>query len=503
MATTSRSTAPAHDAVERVAAAGELLDGLIGELTSLSDVEMLSFTQQLASFGRLVDSLQVRAAGEVAVRSDAEASGRTSDDQLGTVLGCRNATELLENATGVPARVAQARMRLDRRTRAGTGLSGQDIPASFPHVADALRRGALTEETAQYVTDRLARVAERGLASPTEIAAAEEELVPAAVRGTIHDRLPSEAPNENEPAESAPPATFREVKIMVDTWVAFLSRDGVESDAECAERLRGVNLGRERDGLVHIWGDLVPETAAALSRLFDAHNGSPVRFAPTASDEDADAPWGDDAPTDPRTAQQKRHDAFTSMVHTAAASAEAPTLGGAAPTLLVTVDAHDIDGGIARIDGIDIPVPAGIAHRIACTGAVQKMVFDDRGRLVRLGTKERLFNAHQRRAITARDGGCIIPGCSVPAAWCEIHHVEEHSHGGATHTDNGVLLCWWHHHNLDRSGWSIEMRRGVPHVAAPRWLDRHRRFRPTRSLSRYRPQTRRGSPQLAREAVLA
>ncbi|WP_162893055.1 HNH endonuclease signature motif containing protein [Microbacterium halotolerans] len=495
MATTSRLTAPAHDAVERVAAAGELLDGLSSELASLSDADVLSFTQRLASFGRLVDSLQIRAAGEVAVRSDAETSGRTSEGLLDTIFDCRNATELLENATGVPARVAQARMRLDRRTRASTGLSGQDIPARFPHVADALHRGALAEETAQYVTDRLARVDERGLASPAEITAAEEELVPAAVRGTIHDRLPLEPTTEAESAGGAPPATFHEVKIMVDTWVAFLGRDGVEADAECAERLRGVNLGRERDGLVHIWGDLVPETAAALSRLFDAHNGSPVRFAPTPSDDDADAP------TDPRTAQQKRHDAFTSIVHTAAAAAESPTLGGAAPTLLVTVDARDLDGGIARIDGIDIPVPASIAHRIACTGAVQKMVFDDRGRLIRLGTKERLFNAHQRRAITARDGGCIIPGCAVPAAWCEIHHVEEHSHGGATHTDNGVLLCWWHHHNLDRSGWRIEMRRGVPHVAAPRWVDRHRRYRPTRNLSRYRPHLERSASQLNRAAV--
>src|SRR5699024_886279 len=149
------------------------------------------------------------------------------------------------------------------------------------------------------------------------------------------------------------------------------------------------------------------------------------------------------------------HDVVVSMIQTSAASTETPSLGGAAPTLLVTTTADDLDGGVASIDGTDVPVPASLAHRIACTGAVQKLVFDRTGRIVRLGTAERLFNAHQRRAIGARDGGCVIPGCSIPAAWCEIHHVTEHSHDGATHTDNGVLLCWAHHHGLENSGWEI------------------------------------------------
>ncbi|GFZ75567.1 hypothetical protein GCM10010921_31320 [Microbacterium album] len=92
-----------------------------------------------------------------------------------------------------------------------------------------------------------------------------------------------------------------------------------------------------------------------------------------------------------------------------------------------------------------------------------------------------MFNTHQRRAITARDGGCVIPGCTIPAAWCEIHHVDEHANGGPTHTDNGVLVCWWHHHNLERSGWDIRMRNGTPVVKAPPWIDRRGIYRPVRN----------------------
>jgi hypothetical protein len=84
-----------------------------------------------------------------------------------------------------------------------------------------------------------------------------------------------------------------------------------------------------------------------------------------------------------------------------------------------------------------------------------------------VGSPNRTFSGHQRRAITARDGACIIPGCHVPASWCEIHHVQEHAKGGPTHTDNGVPLCWWHHRTIDFSGWEIRMVEGMPEVRAP------------------------------------
>ncbi|EIC08696.1 HNH nuclease, partial [Microbacterium laevaniformans OR221] len=79
-------------------------------------------------------------------------------------------------------------------------------------------------------------------------------------------------------------------------------------------------------------------------------------------------------------------------------------------------------------------------HHVACAGAIQRVVTGSDGRIVAIGTEERVFNRYQRRAIALRDGGCVIPGCGVPAGWCEIHHVTEHARGGPTHTDNGVLL---------------------------------------------------------------
>lgn len=96
-------------------------------------------------------------------------------------------------------------------------------------------------------------------------------------------------------------------------------------------------------------------------------------------------------------------------------------------------------------------------------------------------TTDRIFNATQRKAIMARDGGCIIPGCTVRAAWCEIHHVTDHSKGGPTHTDNGVLACWGHHRTLDVSGWEIRMVNGIVEIRGPAWWDNARRWRPVRN----------------------
>ncbi|TFC53126.1 HNH endonuclease, partial [Cryobacterium sp. TMT2-17-1] len=75
-------------------------------------------------------------------------------------------------------------------------------------------------------------------------------------------------------------------------------------------------------------------------------------------------------------------------------------------------------------------------------------------------------------------GGCIIPGCTVPAAWCEVHHVTPWHRGGKTEIDNGVLLCWYHHHSIDTSGWNIRMIRGTPQVRAPYCYDPTRTWRP-------------------------
>jgi 5-methylcytosine-specific restriction protein A len=221
----------------------------------------------------------------------------------------------------------------------------------------------------------------------------------------------------------------------------------------------------------------MPEVAAKLTRLFDAHLSPRVGGGFQTDDERARAAEsGED-----RSPDQQRHDVLAAIIDTAARSGEHPTIGGAAPTVLVSVRAADLaDGrGIAHADGIDTPISLRAARHMICTGGTQTITFDDAGRILQLGSPERCFTAHQRRAITLRDGDCIIPGCTIPAAWTEIHHVTPAADGGPTHPDNGVLLCWFHHRTIDTSGWIIRMARGVPEVRPPKWLDPTGTWRPT------------------------
>jgi hypothetical protein len=258
-----------------------------------------------------------------------------------------------------------------------------------------------------------------------------------------------------------------------------------------AMRKRGFTLGVCRDGLHPVRGHVLPEVAAQLQRAFDSILNPKVdgAVAPAGphfvdatgssvdpSDPDAPSP----AMADNRSRAQKQHDALATVLTVIAASGSLPQLGGAAPTLVVSVRAEDLASGrgFAHLSGTDEPISLAAARHVACSGAVQRVESDHTGRIVSLGTPERVFGHHLRRAITLRDGGCLIPGCHVPAEWCEIHHVTEYSRGGPTHTDNGVLLCWHHHRTLDSSGWMIRMNRGVPEVRGSYWWDAKLKWRP-------------------------
>ena len=295
--------------------------------------------------------------------------------------------------------------------------------------------------------------------------------------------------------QAGPPATPEDLRAYARVIMAYLDPDGAEPAEELAMRGRGIRLGRAKHGLIPIHGDLLPETAGALQRQFDAYlnpkvDGPPlpgVRFSESGSDSSSDERRDDDVlpsgdaggMVDTRTRSQKQHDAFAAILGIAARHDAMPKLGGAAPTLIVSVTAEDYatGRGWAHVDGIDTPVSVATARHTACGGTIQRVLFDPEGRIIGIGVTDRIFTTHQRRAITLRDKECLIPGCHVPASWCEIHHVQEHARGGPTHTDNGVALCWHHHRTLDTSGWEIRTGNGTPQVRGPAWWDPARRWR--------------------------
>ncbi|WP_435747578.1 DUF222 domain-containing protein [Microbacterium sp. PMB16] len=459
-----------------------------------TDAEKMDLLRVAGEMQRLVDALVVETVA-------------SAHPEFARAFGCVSMNELVQRVLRTDAagagRVVRAAKVVHRETELTTGAP---LPAWWPQMREALLDGVVGVAGLLAATGPVDQAGRR--VSPEDRLRADAALA-AFARGVAEDVDPgvdadADADADADPgSEAAPPATPEDLRFRAQLIVAYLDPDGAKPAEDVAMRTRGVTLGREKDGVIPIRGHLLPEVAGQLKSGWDAYlnpkvDGPPmpgVAFRPSEGcgpaekdrestgqepGDDSTLPAGDSSGLiDTRTRAQKQHDALAAMLGIAARHDEMPRLGGAAPTLLVTVTAEDYatGRGWAHVQGVDTPVSVGVAQHTACGGSVQRVLFDPEGRIIGIGSTDRIFTVHQRRAITQRDRECLIPGCHVPASWCEIHHVTEHARGGPTHTDNGVTLCWHHHRTLDDSGWEIRMQNGIPEVRGPGWWDPHRRWR--------------------------
>jgi hypothetical protein len=506
------------------------LDELLGEdvrdtLTddiaqAMTQEQLITFGHLTESVGRRADALRVTAAAEIDERSRPE----LGEERLSARHGCANAVEMLCRITRVSSATARARVRQGHAVATRRTLTGEPLPALFPSIREAMTDGAIGLDSIAAVTSVLSPIAER--CDPMQWAAAEYELT---------------AASTGQSEDGAPACTADDTRLQAKVWELVLDPDGALPVHERAALKRGISFGPERDGIRAVRGGVLAEVYEQFRLIADAVLNPRVDDLPDASgnsfadgvgatnssagdslpddtaatdasignDSAGDASGqgagtagvrfresaeGPDEPVDTRTHPQKLHDVLAMILGVAGRSADMPTIGGAAPAVVITIDADDIDcdDGVGFINGTDCTVPAFVARHAACNAGTQHMVLASDGRIIELGSPNRTFTPHQRRAINARDGECVIPGCHVRASWCEVHHVIPHAQGGPTHVDNGVPLCWWHHRTIDTSGWEIRMVDGLPEVRAPRSIDPDRRWRPTAgSLHRARNRLRR------------
>ena len=121
-------------------------------------------------------------------------------------------------------------------------------------------------------------------------------------------------------------------------------------------------------------------------------------------------------------------------------------------------------------------VDANTLELLACTATVRAALLAPNGALLDLGRTQRLATPAQKTALLARDGGCVIPGCTVPGDACDAHHVHWWQRGGPTDLENLALVCGRHHAEVHLEEWEIRMLDGIPWVIAPKWIDRQQRL---------------------------
>ena len=194
------------------------------------------------------------------------------------------------------------------------------------------------------------------------------------------------------------------------------------------------------DGMVSIQVRLLPDEAARVMRAFEVFGAGNLADGAVALAEHAllrGTTVGQD-PEDPAAVAQE--------------GAGRQTTGVRAPVEVVLhVSAADLEGETALGDGI-LP---DVARRLLCDSGVVPMLEDEQGRVIDVGRKRRTVSSALRRALDARDRGCLFPGCTN-RLFTDAHHVLHWIDGGETTLANTILLCRRHHRYLHEYGFTVE-----------------------------------------------
>ncbi|RZU12149.1 HNH endonuclease [Kribbella rubisoli] len=178
-----------------------------------------------------------------------------------------------------------------------------------------------------------------------------------------------------------------------------------------------------------------------------------------------------DGEPDLRSRDKRQADALTAALGNAAAAVEA---GQSAPKaqVTVTIDFEDLKAATADASGQLVygdGLSSATVRRLACDAQIIPLVLGSNSEPLDVGRSERLVTRAMRRALNARDNGCVI--CGAPPIMCDAHHMLSWIDGGETKISNLALLCRRHHVDLHHGTWTISITNDTVHVTRPTWAD--------------------------------
>lgn len=261
-------------------------------------------------------------------------------------------------------------------------------------------------------------------------------------------------------------ARWTGVEVQLADWarlyppdqLAQLARqliDGLDQDGPAPDEHAQVNelhLTKLPDGGGRITGQLDAPTFEVLARAIRAS------LLPEADEG--------------KSLGERQADALAAVCEHALDDAYLPTEAGQRPHITAVLHYHRLTerarGTTLEFGGYS---SAAQLRRLLCDACVTPVVLGGDGVPLDLGRTRRTASPAQRAALAARDGGCAHPGCAKTPSWCSAHHIVHWVDGGPTDLDNLVLLCLQHHTMVHQSGWTIQMRNGLPEFIPPTWLD--------------------------------
>jgi hypothetical protein len=364
-----------------------------------------------------------------------------------TLVDLRNQVEgLLVDALSVSADVADAEgfrsvgswlSTHAHEERSATSLQrlADDAVARYPLLLEGLRNGEVSIRQAESIThalDALGPDVSRDICTEAEarMVALAGEFDATELRRLGRAIL-----------ETIDPATFEDHE-----------RERLEAELRKAHEATRLSLKARGDGTTRVSG-VLPDAIAARLRTCLAAFSSPRHDAassrPDATTETPD-PVGDSRYLDPVTGRRLpgdrvRGEAFCAFIE-AADPQRMPLQGGAATSIIITMDLDKLTAGVGAATTGAERLPASDVRRLACQANLIPAVLGGRSEVLDLGRARRLFSPGQRKALTLRYRTCAVEGCPVPAEQCEAHHLRPWSRGGPTDLADGVLACPRHHH---------------------------------------------------------
>jgi hypothetical protein len=369
----------------------------------------------------------------------------------------------------------------------GRGAAGAEQGVQAASTASWLRSRLRLGGSAASNAVRTARALFRGPLTKTAEALCDGDIsvahASALAHGTHH--LPTHTTAEAEPVlvEAARRLDPPRLRRVVDHLYQATDPDAADAQAQRRHERRGFWTATTVDGMVALQGLLDPEAGQTLLAALD----------PLARPHGAD---------DDRSGDQRRADALVELARRNLEGGQLPQTGGVRPQLLVTVDLDSLlgrPGALGGDAGWAGPLSPEACRRLACDGALTRVLVSRQpgghrphledeslgegdellgegdlaawlqtamallppilggapSQPLDVGRASRVITPAQRAALAVRDGGCVVPDCDRPLAWCEGHHLIHWLEGGPTDLDNLALLCRAHHRAVHEGGWQL------------------------------------------------
>ncbi|WP_305071248.1 HNH endonuclease signature motif containing protein [Mycobacterium sp. MYCO198283] len=422
----------------RIAAMQAEQDKLLDtSLHALTHAELLEVLERWERLRRQTPALDHAALARLAAEAEpAELGAKT----LGHALAARLRIDLPD-----------ARRRLADAADLGprTSFTGEPLPPVLAATAAGQRRGDLGAAHVKVIRDFLRDLP--GWIDATTREQAQETLADVGTRLC--------------PAQ---------LKRAAGTLALLLNEDGTFTDTDRARR-RGISIGRQQtDGMSEIRGWLDPQARAVLDAVL-AKLAAPGMCNPDQPDPCVDGdPTPDQLDRDTRTQAQRNHDALTAMGRAVLAAGTLGDHHGLPVTVVVTTTLQDLESGVGlarTATGTHLPMADVI--RMAARAHHYLAVFDEHLQVpLYLGRAKRFATPGQRLVLYAHDGGCTFPGCTTPAAWCQVHHANgDWADGGRTDITDLTLACGGDHGLANPTGYTTRKSNGRTEWIPPPELD--------------------------------